>query len=532
MAHIFISYASEDRPRAKEVAIDLQALGWDVWWDRELQAGKTFAGVIESEIKRAGCVLVLWSKASIASRWVRDEANEGLARDTLVPALIERVEPPMGFRSIHAADLIDYHGDQNAPGFRKLVADLTALIGPPPRRAQPEPAPAPPRAAPPPASGWLRRHWPLAAGAVVVALLGAWGIARYVGDVERRAAALEARQKAFEDERRRAEEAAARQRAELAAKEKAAEAARAEEAEAARRAAEKALQAAAEKARQAEADKARLAEAEKERQAAADKARQAALDKERQAAAEAARRADEERRRAAAVAKPAPRPESPVPAAPKPEAPVAEAPKPVPAESLAPAPQPPAAARAPLVPVPGDTWSYRYVDGFRRGEVDRLTYRVERVGDAGIDETLRVQKRPDYASRITVPREPRFVGHAGLDYAPPDFAPYLQAFQALEQGAALPTVKRVFTSDATIPMTMRVAGREKVTVPAGTFDAIKVVAEGRGETFVNRIPMHSVVTIWYAPEARRFVKFDARTYERTLPQELATFELVDYKLAK
>jgi hypothetical protein len=193
---------------------------------------------------------------------------------------------------------------------------------------------------------------------------------------------------------------------------------------------------------------------------------------------------------------------------------------------------PPAGARSPLVPVPGDTWSYRYVDGFRRGEVDRLIYRVEGVGAAGIDETLRVQKRPDYSSRITVPREPRFVGHAGLEYAPPDFAPYLQAFQALEQGASLPAVKRVFTSDATIPMTVRVVGREQVTVPAGTFDAIKVVAEGRGETFINRIPMHSVVTIWYAPEARRFVKFDARTYERTLPQELATFELVEYKLAK
>ena len=509
MAHIFISYASEDRSRAKEVAIDLEALGWDVWWDRELQAGKTFAGVIESEIKRAGCVLVLWSRASIASRWVRDEANEGLARDILVPALIERVEPPMGFRSIHAADLIDYHGDHNAPGFRKLVADLTALIGPPPRRAQPEPAPA--RAVPPPQTGWLRRWWPLAAGAAVVALLGAWGIARYVGDVERRAAALEARQKAFEDERRRAGEEAARQRAELAAKEKAVEAAKAAEAEAARRAAEEALQ----------------AEAEKERRAAAEKARQAALDKERQVAAEAARRADEARR-AAAVAKAAPRPESPVPDAPKPEAPVAAAPKPAPAEP----PVAPPAARSPLLPVPGDTWSYRYVDGFRRGEVDRLTYRVERVGETGIDETLRVQKRPDYASRITVPREPRFVGHAGLEYAPPDFAPYLQAFQPLEQGAALPAVNRVFTSDATIPMTMRVAGREKVTVPAGTFDAIKVVAEGRGESFVNRIPMHSVVTIWYAPEARRFVKFDARTYERTLPQELATFELVDYKLAK
>jgi hypothetical protein len=69
-------------------------------------------------------------------------------------------------------------------------------------------------------------------------------------------------------------------------------------------------------------------------------------------------------------------------------------------------------------------------------------------------------------------------------------------------------------------------------VPAGTFDAIKVVAEGRGSTFINRIPLHSIVTIWYAPAAKRFVKVDARTYERNVPQELATFELVNFTLAR
>jgi hypothetical protein len=519
VAHIFISYASEDRARAKEVAIDLQALGWDVWWDRELQAGKTFAGVIESEIKRSGCVLVLWSKASIASRWVRDEANEGLARDILVPALIERVEPPMGFRSIHAADLIDYHGDQNTPGFRKLVADLAALLGPPPRRGQPPPVRREPRPEPvEERGGWLRKRWPVAAGAALVVALGAWGVARYVGDVERRAADLEARQRAFEDKSRRAEEEAAKRQA--------------AEAEAARRAAEKSLQAAAaaEKERQSALENERLAAAERQRAADADAARKADAERARAAADAAARKAEEERRRLAAAAKSPAKPPPPAEATPEPRVPEPATPARV--EAPAPQPPPPVAARSPLVPVPGDTWSYRYVDGFRRGEVDRLTYRVEGVGAAGIDETLRVQKRPDYSSRITVPREPRFVGHTGLEYAPPDFAPYLQAFQALEQGAALPAVKRVFTSDATIPMTVRVAGREQVTVPAGTFDAIKVVAEGRGETFINRIPMHSIITIWYAPEARRFVKFDARTYERTLPQELSTFELVDYKLVK
>ena len=118
MARIFLSYASEDRDRARELAADLEALGWAVWWDHKLQAGKTFAGVIESEIKRSDCVLVLWSQASITSRWVRDEANEGLERGVLVPVLIDAVAPPMGFRSIHAANLVGYRGDRTSPGFR------------------------------------------------------------------------------------------------------------------------------------------------------------------------------------------------------------------------------------------------------------------------------------------------------------------------------------------------------------------------------------------------------------------------------
>jgi hypothetical protein len=525
MAHIFLSYASEDRDRAREVAVDLEALGWDVWWDRRLQAGKTFSGVIESEIGKAGCVLVLWSKASIGSRWVRDEANEGLERNILVPALIEQVEPPMGFRSIHAADLIHYGGDQNTPGFRQLVADLSALVGPPPSGparllALPEPRPPPDR--------WkgLRGYWPLVAAAVVVAL-GASGMVRYIGDYERRTAELEARQKAFEEQRRRADEDAARRQAELEARDRAAE-----------------------KARAAEADAARRAAAERERiAAAAEAARRAEAERESVAAEAARRKADEERKRqqvarvpSKAVAPAAPVPPQAVPATSPAEPPkvaaedrpklgAVEPPKPAAPETLAPEP-PRVAARSPLLPSPGDTWSYRYVDGFRRGEVARLTYRVEAVSEAGVGESLRISNRPDYASRATIAREPRFGGHAGLDYAPPDFAPYLQAFYKLEEGAALPAVKRVFTSDATIPMQMRVAGREQVTVPAGTFDTIKVVAEGRGETFINRIPMHSIITIWYAPAAKRFVKFDARTYERTFPQELATFELVDYKVVR
>jgi hypothetical protein len=514
VARIFLSYASEDRDRARELAADLEALGWAVWWDHKLQAGKTFAGVIESEIKKSDCVLVLWSQASITSRWVRDEANEGLVRGVLVPVLIDAVAPPMGFRSIHAADLIGYQGDPTSPGFRQLVSDLKALLAPA----------APPLQAPkrveterggtgPDWRTWLRRLGPAVLGIAIVAA-GTYTVMHYLGGVDRRTAEFASRQKAFDDVRRRTEEAAAKRQAELDATQRSIdEKARATEAEAARR---------------AEEDDTRREDQRRVAQAEAERAR---------AAAEAVRKADEEKRRQAPkvqakpVATPAPAPQAAIaPPAPAPAAPAAELQKPPAAEPAT--PKVTVAARPPLMPSPGDTWTYRYVDGFRRAEVARLTYRIDAVSETGVGELLRVSNRPDYQSRIVVAREPRFSGHPGLDYAPPDLAPYLQAFYRLDDGASLPAVKRQFSSDATIEMPMRIVGREQVTVPAGTFDAIKVVAEGRGSTFINRFPIHSIVTLWYAPAAKRFVKVDARTYERNVPQELAVFELVDYKLAR
>lgn len=545
MAHIFISYANEDRDRAHQIAVDLEALGWTVWWDHKLQAGKTFAGVIESEIKKADCVLVLWSKASTSSRWVRDEANEGLERGVLVPVLIDPVAPPMGFRSIHAADLIGYEGDQTSPGFRQLVSDLTALVAP---AAAPGPSPKPAETE---RGGtgvdwrkWLRRLGPAALGLVIVGA-GTYAVTRYLGGIDRRTAEFESRQKAFDDVRRRAEEEAAKRQAELDAKQRSFdERTRAAEAEAARRAAEEErrhiAQAEAERARAA-AEAARKADEDKQRQAPKAQpkpiappspAPQAALATPAPTpAAPAARKADEDKQRQAPkpIAPPAPAPQGAL-ATPAPAAPAEEARKAAVAEPAT--PKGPVAARPPLLPAPGDTWTYRYVDGFRRAEVARLTYRIDAVSETGVGELLRVSNRPDYQSHIVVAREPRFAGHPGLDYAPPDLAPYLQAFYRLDDGASLPPVKRVFSSDATIEMPMRIVGHEQVTVPAGTFDAIKVVAEGRGSTFINRTPLYSIVTIWYAPAAKRFVKFDARTYERTIPQELATFELVDFTLVR
>jgi hypothetical protein len=129
MSDIFISYARADKDRAELLAEAFSRQGWSVWWDREIPPGKSFDETIENALNSARCVIVLWSKDSVSSRWVKTEAAEGAERGILVPALIEKVQIPLEFKRIEAADLSDWQGDSSHSEFDQLLKTVANILG-------------------------------------------------------------------------------------------------------------------------------------------------------------------------------------------------------------------------------------------------------------------------------------------------------------------------------------------------------------------------------------------------------------------
>ena len=130
MSGVFISYSRQDRGTAERLARVLEAYGWRVWWDYHLAPGESFRAAIRHALDEADAVVVLWSRHSVVSNFVLDEASVALRRGALLPAVIdEGVDLPLGFGDVHTADLTGWPGDAGHPGVVALVAAIARRVG-------------------------------------------------------------------------------------------------------------------------------------------------------------------------------------------------------------------------------------------------------------------------------------------------------------------------------------------------------------------------------------------------------------------
>jgi uncharacterized caspase-like protein len=205
-----------------------------------------------------------------------------------------------------------------------------------------------------------------------------------------------------------------------------------------------------------------------------------------------------------------------------------------------------AGAATTVAPRSGDAWTYRYLDGWKIRPEARVEYRVTAVADKGIQQAFSLNGR-QIEERVFRPQPALITRTLSETSSLREFGPYLIAFEALEQGKTWEEIPSEFPaddqfSDATSKfgkwsVTARVVGRERVAVPAGSFDAMKVVVSGRRTDAFRTGPADALSprtithTVWYVPEVKRIVK--QTTVTKNVRHDMLdndTLELVSYKL--
>jgi hypothetical protein len=130
MADIFLSYKREDQEIAREVAADLEAEDFSVFFDLHIEVGDSWDSTIERELNAASAVVVLWSPNSRESKWVRREARAALDRAVLCPAAVVKCTIPLEFSDVQTADLTGRRfGDREHNEWRRLCDAVGRCLG-------------------------------------------------------------------------------------------------------------------------------------------------------------------------------------------------------------------------------------------------------------------------------------------------------------------------------------------------------------------------------------------------------------------
>jgi hypothetical protein len=174
------------------------------------------------------------------------------------------------------------------------------------------------------------------------------------------------------------------------------------------------------------------------------------------------------------------------------------------------------AAEAPAYRV-GDRWTYRVQDGFRSPERWEETHSITAIGTEGISARITQQGPSRDVTRAELWPAPGLVKIGALfDNETRRFVTPLERYRFPLAGGAVwsqfvDNYNETTKTTGQINRYVRVRGWEKVTTPAGTFDALAmhVVMHLDDEEFW-RYATQCNYTVWYAPAVRGVVREERR----------------------
>jgi TolB-like protein/Flp pilus assembly protein TadD len=174
---VFFSYSRVDQKQALPIIAAIESHGYKVWWDGVLEGGTSYLETTEEALESAKAVVVLWSKTSISSHWVRDEAMSGRGRERLIPLSLDGTIAPLGFRQVQSINFEDWKNDQQSPPVQELCRVLDAMHD---RPAGSRPTQQQASITPQPTSLLTRRNLLIAGGGVLGVTLAGLGVTSFL----------------------------------------------------------------------------------------------------------------------------------------------------------------------------------------------------------------------------------------------------------------------------------------------------------------------------------------------------------------
>lgn len=164
-----------------------------------------------------------------------------------------------------------------------------------------------------------------------------------------------------------------------------------------------------------------------------------------------------------------------------------------------------------VAPRVGESWRYQFTSAWRNQPPRMLEVRVIEVTDQGVRDRLSAEGEGGSDERAFGPAL-AMVDRPLAGLLVQEFSPYLSAFGGFPAGvgsfaATLP--QPTFGTQWMATATPR--GTEQLTLPAGTFEALRVDIYGtrffiRGQMDDAIDPVKLYSTVWYAPAAKRVVR--------------------------